>query len=356
VTGPTDELADLWEWFGRHQFRGYSPLYEQIAVAVALDDEVLGFVRESPPAAHLPPVLLAAVHYLVLGGLDHPLAEVYAGRSDADAGPLFLEVCRAHRSELAALLAWRRVQTNDCGRSALLGPGLTRMAHRRLGAFALVDVGASAGINLLCDRFRLDYGGHGSTGPPDSTVVVACDVRGGEPPIAALLPTPVARIGIDRDPVDLRDPDDARWLLACVWPDTGRLERTEASIRLAQQNLPPVRRGEANQLLPGVLDQLAGGVAAVVVTSWSFSYFSAADRQRFVDILEAASSRRRVAWLSADGAGTVPGVGDASLTDRDGAQAHLLGATWIERGASESELLAVVQQHGSWIDWRATPD
>jgi hypothetical protein len=91
VTGPTGELAELWEWFGHHQFRGYSPLYEQIATAVAHDDEVLEFVRESPPAAHLPPVLLGAVHYLLLGGLDHPLGDVYAGRSHADAGPLFLQ-------------------------------------------------------------------------------------------------------------------------------------------------------------------------------------------------------------------------------------------------------------------------
>jgi hypothetical protein len=238
----------------------------------------------------------------------------------------------------------------------LLGPGLTRITRRHPGPFALVDVGASAGINLLCDRFRLDYGTHGATGPTDSTVVVACDVRAGEPPIAPGLPTPVARIGIDRDPVDLHDPDDARWLLACVWPDTGRLERTEASIRLAQKDLPPVRRGDASQLLPGVLDELDSGVAAAVVTSWSFSYFSAEDRQRFADILEAASHRRPVAWLSADGAGTVPGVADASLTDRDGAQAHVLGATFIDRGASETELLAVVQQHGGWIDWRADPD
>jgi len=63
-------LAELWRWFATEQFQGYSPLYQRIATAVALDDEVLGLVRDAPPEAHLPPALLAAVHYLLLDGLD----------------------------------------------------------------------------------------------------------------------------------------------------------------------------------------------------------------------------------------------------------------------------------------------
>ena len=83
-----------------------------------------------PPNSHLPLALFAAVHYLLLDGLDHPLAEVYAGRSDADPAPLFIEVCRTHWDEIESVLATRHVQTNDCGRSALIGPGLTWLAAR----------------------------------------------------------------------------------------------------------------------------------------------------------------------------------------------------------------------------------
>ena len=190
MSHPTDDLASLWEWFATTQCRGDSPLYERISLAVAGDRELLEMVRAAPAPAHMPLTLLGAVHYLLLAGLDHPLADVYAGRSHADPVALFLDLCRKHGDDLTAILATRRVQTNDCGRSAVIGPGLTWLAARLDRPLALIDVGASAGINLLCDRFLIDYGPHGMTGPAGSTVEIRCRVAAGHPPIAARLPTP----------------------------------------------------------------------------------------------------------------------------------------------------------------------
>src|SRR5664280_2699760 len=112
---PTGDLGHLWEWFAHHQFRGYSPLYERIASVVAHDEGVLDLVRGAPSEANLPPALLGAVQYLLLDGLDHPLVDVYAGRSSVDPAPLFLDLCRTHRSELASLLAFRRVDRGPSG-------------------------------------------------------------------------------------------------------------------------------------------------------------------------------------------------------------------------------------------------
>jgi hypothetical protein len=336
------------------EFHGYSPLYERIAEIVSLDAEMLAFVRETPPEAHLPQVLLAAVHYLLLGGLDHPLAEVYAGRSTADPAPLFREVCLDHRDELLSLLAMRRVQTNDCGRSALLGLGMTWLAERLPGRLALVDVGASAGLNLIADRYRLDYGARGAVGPASSPVRIRCEVVGGRPPIAPTLPSFVSRTGLDRSPVDLSDEDDARWLLACVWPDTGRLERTAASIRLAQEALPVVRRRDAVGDLPSVLDELESGVGAIVMNSWSLSYLGRDERQQYFGVLAEASRHRPIGWLVADGGSVVaelPGLSDAE------AGVHTLGTVVFGggEGSAAGRLLAGVHQHGMWVDWKAEP-
>ncbi len=348
----TDALARLWAWFAEHQFRGYSPLYERIAESVSTDVTTLELCRLAPPEAHLPPVLLGAVHYLLLGDLDHPLADVYTGRSPADPGPLFLELCRDHHDELAALLDVRRVQTNDCGRSALLGPALTWVSLRLPGPLALIDVGASAGLNLIADRYRFDYGGHGATGPAGSPVRIECAVVGGDPLIAPTLPAFAWRAGLDRSPVDLGNPDDARWLLACVWPDTGRLARTEASIRLAQDRLPTVHAGDAVEDLPRLLDGLESGLSAVVINTWSFSYLDRGQRLDYVAALTEASRRRPVAWLAADDGSVLADLAefpDAAPAD------HALGAVLFETDGDRAagQMLAGVHQHGAWMDWVA---
>ncbi|HYN33530.1 MAG TPA: DUF2332 domain-containing protein [Ilumatobacteraceae bacterium] len=351
VGDAVDDLAGLWRWYA-DQFRGDSRIYGRIADAVAADREVLEILSEAPPAAHLPPAALAAVHYLLLDGFDHPLADVYAGRSETDPGPLFCGLCRTERTNLLALLETRRVQTNDCGRSAIIGPALTWATAHVAGPYYLIDVGASAGINLHCDRYRLDYGDHGVTGPDDSTVRVACEVTGGNPPIAERLPTFAGRVGIDRSPIDLSDPADAQWLLACVWPDTGRVERVQASIRLAQQDPVPMVAGRANDVLPHVLTELPPAATALVMTTWAFSYFSIEERAQFLDLLRDESQRRRIVWLCADTRLALDTFDDLATGDRGGAE--VLVAVVFEGGIEARHLLGFVHPHGNWIDWRAT--
>ena len=352
-SGSIDDFAHMWAWFSTH-CQETSPLYTRICLAVARDRDLLDRLRATPPSAHLPPALLAAVHYLVLAGTDHPLAALYAGEADGDPGQPFLDFCRTRWNEIAELLTTRHIQTNDCGRGALLAPGLTWLAPRFGGRFSLVDVGASAGLNLLCDSYRFDYGAFGATGPPDSPVAVHCDVAGGEPPIAARLPTFVTRVGIDRSPIDLTDPHDVRWLLACVWPDSGRLARTAASIEVAQQHPPRVIAADANAALPDVLAGLPPGVPAVVVTTWAFAYFSLEDRRAFIALLDASSRQRDIAWLSAESPGTVEPLAAAAAAHTDQSGSDVLGAVLFKGGVHQAELLGFVGTHGAWIDWRAT--
>jgi hypothetical protein len=278
---------------------------------------------------------------------------IYAGEAHEDPGPLFLDFWRAQRDGVDHILATRHIQTNDCGRSALIAPALTWVASRFGRPLALVDVGASAGLNLRCDRYRIDYGSFGTTGPGDSPVRIECEVVGGRPPIAPRLPAIVSRIGIDRSPVDLGDPGDVRWLLACIWPDSGRLERTAASIRLAQADPPQVLAADANEAISGVLAGLVDGALATIVTTWAFAYLSMEDRQEFVGHLAAASHDRDVAWVSAEGPGTVEPLTAEVATHPDRAGSDVLGAVLFRGGVAEARLLGFAQDHGAWIDWWA---
>jgi hypothetical protein len=210
---------------------------------------------------------------------------------------------------------------------------------------------ASAGINLLCDRFRIDYGDHGTTGPVESPVEIRCRILGGAPLVADRLPPLVARVGIDRSPIDVTDPDDARWLLACVWPDTGRLERTAASVALAHHHPPPLVAGDAVKALPAVVASLPRGSVPVIVTTAAFAYLHVGERRRFVELLEAESHNRPVAWLSAETLGVVDAfAGEVSPEHVD---SDVFGAVIFNGGTGSAQLLGFSHKHGTWIDWRA---
>lgn len=345
-----DDLSDLWRWFADGIMVGYCPLYDEIARSVAHDRELLSLQHSARPHAHLPPMLLAGAHYLLLSGIEHPLADVYAGRSSDPAPPLFRDLCLGHRSALLEVLNTRTVQTNEVGRSALLGPALTWAAAGE--PVQLVDVGCSAGLNLLCDRYRLDYGARGATGPDDSLVRIECRVESGSPPVAASLPVIAGRIGIDLDPPDLTDPVDARWLLACVWPGTGRFQRAARAIELGQVDPPPVLRGDALETLPAVLADLGEG-RVVVVNSWSFSYFSVEQRQAYIDLLATVGRSRPVVWLCMDAPGVAELMGGEEVPPPGSTESDVLSAMTFEGGIPpQPEVLAFVQTHGHSMRWR----
>lgn len=346
-------LADIWIWFAR-ECDGYSPLYTRIARAVAADAELLTMVQQAPPRAHQPNVLLAAVHALLLGGLDHPLGAVYAGASDADPAPLFLALCREHWPEVLDLMTRHHTNTNEVGRSAVIGPALTAAAATTGAPIALIDVGCSAGLNLVCDRYLLDYGAAGRTGPADAALRIECSVAGGAPPIADRLPTIGYRRGLDRDPVDVRDEEAARWLLACIWPDTGRLDRARLAIDEARRDPPVIVAGDMVASIEDMVAAVPADLVAVVLTTWSVAYLSREDRVAFRERLTAASGTRRVVWISADSADVVEHLGAEPRTDEHGAEASVLGLTVFRAGAIDhAGLLAYVQPHGAWIDWVA---
>jgi hypothetical protein len=347
------DLAAIWLYIADTSCRGYSPLYDRICRTVAESDEVLDLVSEAPRHGHNPVLLLAAVHYLLLGGLDHPLAAVYSGESDADPGPLFVDLCLSQRDAIVGLLASEQVNTNEVGRSAIIGPALTAAAARMGAPLGHIDVGCSGGLNLLCDRYRLDYGTAGATGPVDAAVQIRCEIVNGSPPIAPVLPTIAARLGLDRAPLDVHDPQQSRWQLACVWPDTGRLARTRLALEEARRTPLTLVRGDAVEEVGNLIAGLPNDVAAVVTTTWVVAYFSSALRTGFRDALAKAAESRPVAWISAEGQGVVDVIpSDAAPKDANGVEWSVLGLVTFRDGRADAELLGYVHPHGSGLDWR----
>lgn len=182
--------------------------------------------------------LLGGVHALVLTGRAPELAAFYpsAGGTD-DPGPGGARAWAALRAVLTEqgdfVRAWldNPPQTNEVGRGAVLAGLLCELMAEAELPVRLVEVGASAGLNLRADRFWISGPGV-SYGDPSSPVRLEGGWQG-KPPLPRPV-TVVLRTGGDVSPIDPVTEAGRTRLTAYVWPDqTERLTRLRGAIDLA---------------------------------------------------------------------------------------------------------------------------
>ncbi len=353
-TDPIPDLARIWWGYSKKVYGPDYPLYQALAAGVADNGDLLEMIAGCRPAAHDPNLLLASVQYLLLNGADHPLADLYGDRSQPDraslrrAGALFSAFCGEHRDSIVDLLGTRHVQTNETGRCSGLAVGLAEAAARLGQPLNLVDAGASAGLNLAIDEYRLDFGAAGACGPHDSPVLLPCRIRGA-PGFRAPDPVPIGRrVGLDRAPVDVTDEVAARWMLACIWPGKGRQERARAAMRLRAGRPLPVVAGDMVDDLGELLEAMRPG-PTVVVTSWSYSYLPSGVRPRFLQILRDESKHQPLAWLCLDLLGVEPLFTPITPAPAGEPIPSLIGLAVLDTGRLAVRPVALTHSHGSWL-------
>jgi len=314
--------------FADMECKGYSDVYYGLALAVSEDDEVVGFIAEMPVVQ--PNLFLASVQLLTgPDGMPRTGSELRA----------FL---KRRGGEVGDVMRSRRTQTNEVGRCAVLLPAFPS------GPLALVEVGASAGLCLLLDRFYYDFGST-PIGEASSPVHLRCMVAG-PVPLPPAVPQVVWRRGLDASPVNVHDDDAIRWLRACVWPDhPERRRRLEGAIELARADPPAVSAGDLVDDLPGVLAEVPGDAQLVVFHSAVLNYVSPDRRQAFADVLADVSKRRDVVWLSNEAPGVIPEM--TALAPSLGEHRFLLGRTQFTNGRRRDELLAFAHPHGADLTW-----
>jgi hypothetical protein len=351
MAGRARTLADIYRHFGETDVADTSPLYRRVAVAFADSEDAMRAIETAPPLKRHPTVILAALHDQVLQGRAPVLAEAYAAR-DLDRAPVAaIESLLKLTTDVVATATRRQTQTNETGRCALLYPTIAEAA-RRVGASAigLVDVGCSAGLNLNVDRAGITYSDGQFLGDPSSPLQLTCEVVGEGPIPALAMPDVVARVGVDLNPVDVTDEEDARWLRACLWPDQPeRVERLDAAIALASSSPPTLVAGDALDVLPDALALVPPDALPVITTTWALSYFSLEGRLRFLRRFDEAGSARPLAWVSGEGVGIAPSV--PTLGDSRLAAHSIVGLAIAERGSLRVDAVGRCHPHGNWLEW-----
>ena len=346
------------------------PLYSAVSRAVATDDACAELLRSASPGQDRPVLWFAALHDLVIRRPELPAARWYAsvvGRDRVPSGDPWPDVRRtvlAHADELSAVIAARTTQTNEVNRSVYLAAALAlACADQPADDVVLVEMGASAGLLLAADRYRVELTGPVGglvLGDPRSTVRCR-GVDRSEPPLldrpdAPVLPRVVGRYGIDRHPVDLADDDAVRWLEACLWPDVpGRVERFRSAVRLMAGAERPVRHGDMIDDLPELIADAGRAVPdahLVAFSSWALTYVDRSRRPEVAATLaDAAAGGRPVTWLTAEPPGCVPGVEPPAESTDDRGQTTVLAVRSWRRGFEEpSVVLGTAHPHGEWVD------
>jgi hypothetical protein len=296
-------------------------------------------------------VILAALHDLALAGRAPALAAAYAAADGDAAARAAIDTLLRMTDSVVAVAVRRKPRTDETGRCAVLYPAIAEAA-RRVGATAvgLIDVGCSAGLSLNVDRVGLTYGNGQSLGDPSSPVQLSSSVVGDRAIPTRAMPEVVARIGIDLDPVDVTDPDAARWLRACLSPDQPeRIARLDAELALAATAPPLLLQGDAVETMPAAFARVSADALPVVTTTWTLSHFPLESRLRFLHRIDDAAAGRAVAWVSAEGVGVAPAI--PTLGDRRASGHSIIGLAVFDGSALQAEAVGRCWSRGRLLAW-----
>ncbi len=297
----------------------------------------LGWPGDPRGSADSVPLRLAGgMHALARRGVDVRLSRLYSGDTESAQGIVAALLTR-HDAELSGWLD-SPPQTNETGRAAPIMAGLMLLAAEYRLPFELIELGASAGLNLNMDRFGYRLGDV-PAGDPASPVQLAPLWEGEPPPSAEVRVT--ARRGVDQNPVRIADPAERERLIAYCWPDQQvRMERLQAALALADIYPPPLEQGDAADFAERCLaEPQPDRIARVIYHTIFWTYLPPEKQDRIRQALGAAgvvaTVERPLAWLRYELEGE-SGV----------AELHL--QTWP--GGRERHL-ATGHPHGSRIAW-----
>lgn len=340
----SDQHEDPW----LATFKGISPLYLYLHQCLQQDSQLLALRALVDQRHPIPLVFFSTVNALVLRERPQPLVEFYPylhrpARVATEAWPFFRAFCLEHQEELRRLLPTARMQTNEVTRCANLLPAFKLVYERSGKPLALIELGASAGLNLAWDRYGYIYHAPDQRvieyGDASSPVKLHCQVTG-EPP----LPIEVSiswRRGIDLFPLDITNEQDVRSLLSYIWPEeVERYHLLAQAIELARLTPPVLQAGDALHLLPELLESHKDEREETLCVYHSYAISrSQAISGQIKDLLARASTQREIYEIALE-------------TDPE-TRLHPTLELFRYRAGNmvSSELLARCSLHGEHMEW-----
>jgi len=263
-------LSQSFKKFAEEECQGTSELYEFLSLQVASDEQLLelsSYVREGQPR---PNMLFGAVHYLLLQGLNHELKYYYPSitnppKNNKDSFPLFKDFCLKNKGQIIEILRSKLVQTNEVRRCAYLYPTFCYAYKQVNKPLAMIEIGTSAGLQLMWDQYSYSYGTDKIFGDVNSKVHITSEVKGELPEIPSSAPPVTHKIGLDLNIPNLNDDEEYRWLKSLIWPEhKERLRLFDDAVELFKKQPPNLIEGDGVSLIEAIAKEIPSDQAICI--------------------------------------------------------------------------------------------
>lgn len=336
-------LSERFKQFAMKECRGSSSLYEYLSESIAQDEELLRLASHAMQEQPVPNLFLGAVHYLLLQGINHELRECYSSivsnpKEAATAFPYFKDFCMSYTAKLIPILMNRRVQTNEVRRCAYLYPVFCYIHELTKRPLALIEIGTSAGLQLLWDRYSYSYNGSEEVyGDSGSALVIHSQILGNSQPFLLKASPPVtSKMGIDLHVMDLNNEDDHLWLKSLIWPE--HIERRmnfEKAAQLLKEDPVDLIEGDGVKKLPELAPTIPLDSVLCVFHTHVANQLSKEDKCELLENMRTLGEARDVFHLYNN-------IWDTG-------QIHL---DYYLEGKEYKEILAETDGHGRWFQWK----
>ena len=342
----SEEIEAQFKYFALECEELEAPLYASLSDLLSHDESMHRFLfgaREQQPIANL---FFAAVKYLLRTNPEERLAvdylNVHRGEpiDPKDVYRHLQEFCLRSEKPLIDVIENRFVQTNVANRCAYLVPAFKYISSISDGKpMSFVEIGCSAGLNLLWDRYRYTYSDGTTFGDAQSNVHLNSRIEGtGCPSMDVDINEITGRFGIDLNPIDVWDEEEVDWLRALVWPERqDELEILECAVSNAKKCTDEVQlfEGEMLDVLPNIFSDLVTSTNVCVFDSHVMNQIPNEYRETLSNMLKNLSSQINIFHVSVGGQSNPPEIRLSRYCE----------------GIRYSALLGYSDAHGRWSRW-----
>lgn len=333
--------SETFKRFAEKECRGSSDLYEHLSSRISEDEEILelsGYAREGQP---VPNLLLGAVHYLLLKGYQHSLKEYYPSmvsrpKDYQEAFLPFKDFCREYKEEIRHLLETKLVQTNEVRRCAYLFPAFSFVYEKMNKPLALIEIGTSAGLQLMWDHYSYAYGTEEIYGNIDSTVKLTAEIKGDDAPKLQQGTPPVSRrIGLDLHINNWADEEDYLWLNALIWPEhEDRRQVFEKAAEYVKASSIDFIEGDGIELLPSIAGEIPEDSVLCVFHTHVANQIPIEGKKKLFKEIQTIASKRDIVHIY------------NNMKDRE------LHLDYYIEGVEHKNTIGMTEGHGKWFEWK----